>query len=447
MTKITFMGAGSSVFAKNIIGDCLLTESLKDAQYALYDIDQDRLDEAHRMAVNLNNTLNGGKADIIPYLAVRNRRTALRGADFVICTIQVGGYEPSTVVDFDIPRKYGLGMTMGDTAGIGAIFRALRTVKILEGFANDVRAVCPNALFLNYTAPMGTLTGYLLRKGGIRCVGLCNSVQTAVSTLLSELELDQKYSQVTWKAAGVNQMSWLLSIAKNGKDLYPEIKKAADKKNRAARKKDGEKHDDMVRFEIMRHFGYYPTGSSDELAEMLPYFLRGASPELTEELNVHTEKYPAICVENISQWRKMRDEVLAKKKLTHTKSLEYAAPIMDAILTDRPFEIHGNILNNGLIDNLPSNAVVEVPCMVNRNGVQGCRIGELPIVCATLNQLQINTQLLTIEAAHTHSRELVYQAAMLDPHLASELPLDEIRALCDDLFDAHTRDGMITDYA
>ena len=446
MTKITFMGAGSTVFAKNIIGDCMLTESLRDAEFALYDIDSERLSESHKMLMNLNANINKGRAKITPYLAVRNRRAALRGADFVINAIQVGGYEPSTVIDFEIPKKYGLRQTIGDTIGIGGIFRALRTIKVLEGFANDVRAVCPNAWFLNYTNPMSILTGYLIRKGGVKCVGLCHSVQVCAETLLKELDLWEKYNPVKWKIAGINHMSWLLEISKNGKDLYPEIKKAAEKMNRVARKKDGEKHHDMVRFEILKHFGYYNTESSEHTAEYHPYFIKSKYPELIEEFNIPLDEYPRRCVKQIENWRKQRDDVINNAKLTHRRTMEYGSYIMDSILTNTPCEIGGNILNNGLITNLPSDAVVEVPCLVNRNGVQGCYVGALPLACAALNMTHINVHNLVIEAAVKHSRSLVYQAAMLDPHTRSELSLDEIRSMCDDLFDAHTRDGMITDF-
>lgn len=447
MTKITFMGAGSSYYAKNILGDCLLTESLCDAQYALYDIDPDRLKESHRMLSNLNATMNKGRAQITSFLAVRNRRAALRGADFVINAIQVGGYEPSTVADFEIPQKYGLNQTYGDTVGIGGIFRALRTIKILEGFANDVRAVCPHAWFLNYTNPMSILTGYLIRKGGIKCVGLSNTVQVCVESLLKGLDLWDKYNPVTWKVAGVNNLAWLIEIFKHGKDLYPEIRKAADKKNRIARKKDGEKHDDMVRMEILRHFGYYCTASSEKSADLFPYFIKKQYPSLAEEFNIKLNEYPNKCVELINSWRQMRDDVLNDIKLSHTMSNEYASHIMNSIVTDSPCEVNGNILNDGLITNLPAEAIVEVPCLVNRNGVQGCHVGALPLACAALDMTHVNVHLLTIEAAEKHSRNLVYQAAMLDPHTSSELSLDEIKELCDDLFDAHTRDGMITDYA
>ena len=446
MTKITFMGAGSTVFAKNIIGDSFLTESLRDAEFALYDIAADRLNESYNMLNNLNANINANRAKVKPYLGVKNRRAALRGADFVINAIQVGGYEPATVIDFEIPKKYNLRQTIGDTLGIGGIFRALRTINVLQGFVEDIQAVCPEAWFLNYSNPMSILTGYLIRKGGLKCVGLCHSVQVCAERLLKELDLWDKYNPVTWKIAGINHMAWLLEISKNGKDLYPEIKKAAAKMNRAARKKDGKKHYDMVRFEILRHFGYYNTESSEHTAEYHPYFIKSRYPELIEELNIPLDEYPRRCVEQIEKWHEMRDEVTNNQKLTHDKTNEYGSRIMDSIVTDTPREIGGNVLNHGLITNLPDDAIVEVPCLVNRNGVQGCYVGNLPLACAALNMTHINVHKLVIEAAVTHSRSLVYQAAMLDPHTRAELSLDDIKSLCDDLFEAHTREGLIPDY-
>lgn len=446
MTKITFMGAGSTVFAKNIIGDCLLTDSLRDAQFALYDIDAERLKESKMMLDNLNANINGNRASINTYLGLRNRRAALRGADFVINAIQVGGYEPSTVVDFEIPKRYGLEQTIADTLGIGGIFRALRTIPVLEGFANDMRAVCPNAWMLNYTNPMSILTGYLLRHCGIKVVGLCHSVQVCASHLLKSLDLWEKYQPVTWRVAGINHMAWLLDISKDGKDLYPEIKKAAEKKNRNARKKDGVKHNDMVRYEIMRNFGYYNTESSEHTAEYHPYFIKRQYPELIQEFNIPLDEYPRRCINQIAGWRKQRDEIVHNKKLSHQRTHEYGSYIMESIVCDKPYEIGGNVLNNGLISNLPAEAVVEVPCLVNRNGVQGCHVGALPLQCAALNMTHVNVHLLTIEAAVTRSRDLVYQAAMLDPHTRAELSLDDIRHLCDDLIEAHDRDGMLPEY-
>ncbi len=446
MTKIAFMGAGSTVFAKNLIGDCFLTDCLKDSTIALYDIDSDRLHESKLMLENLNTNINGGRATITTHHGVKQRKAALKDADFVINAIQVGGYEPSTVHDFEIPKKYGLRQTIGDTLGIGGIFRGLRTIHVVEGFANDIKTVCPNALFLNYTNPMSIVTGYLQRICQLKCVGLCHSVQVCASNLLKELDIYDKYWPVTWKIAGINHMAWLLDIEKDGKSLYPEIRKLAEKKNRAARKPDGTKHGDMVRFEILKHFGYYNTESSEHTAEYHPYFIKAANEALISEFNIPLDEYLRRCKNQITEWNQRRDEIVHNAKLTHTKTREYGAAIMEAILTDNPIEIGGNIINHGLIPNLPDEACVEVPCLVNRNGVQGCQVGPLPTQLAALNMTHINVHFLTIEAALKRSRQLVYQAAMLDPHTRAELTLDKIREMCDDLFEAHIQDGILPEY-
>ncbi len=437
MTKITFMGAGSTVFAKNIIGDCLLTESLRDAQIALYDIDHERLKDSKMMLDNLNANINDNRAEITAHLGLKNRRSALRGADFVINAVQIGGYEPSTVVDFEIPKKYGLRQTIGDTLGIGGIFRALRTIPVLEGFANDMKVVCPDAWFLNYTNPMSILTGYLLRYCGIKVVGLCHSVQSCVPSLLRDLDLYDKYYPVTWKIAGINHMSWLLDIHKGERDLYPEIKRAAEKKNRAARKKDAPKHHDMVRYEIMKHFGYYNTESSEHTAEYHPYFIKSQYPDMIEEFNIPLDEYPRRCVRQIEEWKERGHELTKNPLLSHKRTKEYASYIMEAMETGIPTRIGGNVLNRGLITNLPQNACVEVPCLVDRNGVQPTVIGDLPEQCAALNRTNINVQLLAIEAARTLKKDYIYQAVMLDPHAGAELSMDDIVAMCDEMLEAH----------
>ena len=446
MTKITFMGAGSTVFAKNIIGDCFLTDCLHDCNVALYDIDPERLHESKLMLENLNANINDNRATITTHLGAKQRKAALKDADFVINAIQVGGYEPSTVADFEIPKKYGLRQTIGDTLGIGGIFRGLRTIHVLDGFANDIKAACPNAWFLNYTNPMSIVTGYLQRICGIKAVGLCHSVQVCASNLLKELDIYDKYWPVKWRIAGINHMAWLLEIEKDGKSLYPEIRKLAERKNRAARKPDGEKHNDMVRFEILKHFGYYNTESSEHTAEYHPYFIKANREDLIQEFNIPLDEYPRRCQNQIAAWYRQRNDIVHNAKLTHTRTHEYGSHIIEAMLTDVPIEIGGNVINNGLISNLPPEACVEVPCLVNRNGVQGCQVGALPPQLAALNMTHINVHFLTIEAAIHKSRSLAYQAAMLDPHTRSELTLDKIREMCDDLFDAHIRDGILPEY-
>lgn len=442
MPKITFMGAGSTVFAKNILGDCMLSEPLREAHIALYDINAERLTESKTMLENLNQSINQSRAHITAHLGVENRKEALQNAKYVVNAIQVGGYEPSTVIDFEIPKKYGLRQTIADTLGIGGIFRALRTIPVCLDFARDMEEVCPNAWFLNYVNPMAMVTGAMLRASGIRTVGLCHSVQVCARGLLRRVGLLESFKNLQWKIAGINHQAWLLEITDGGKDLYPEIKQRAAEMNRRAREKDAPKHDDMVRFELMRHFGYYVTESSEHSAEYMPYWIKRLYPELIEEFNIPLDEYPRRCIKQIEEWKQRSHELVHDKNLTHRRSDEYGSHIMEAMETDVPFRIGGNILNHGLITNLPDKAVVEVPCLVDRNGVQGCYVGDLPEQCAALNRTNINVQLLTIEAALTRNRDAVYQAAMLDPHTAAELTLDQIRHLCDDMIAAHGMNPM-----
>ena len=436
MAKITFVGAGSTIFAKNVLGDCLLTEALSDSTIALYDIDGERLEESKLMLDNLNKNINGGRAKIEAYLGVEQRIEALSGADYVINAIQVGGYEPSTVIDFEIPKKYGLRQTIGDTLGIGGIFRALRTIPVLLDIAEDMKKVCPDAWFLNYSNPMAMLTGALLRKG-IKTVGLCHSVQVCADELLEGVGMKDEIKELQWKIAGINHQAWLLEISDEGKDIYPEIKKLAAEKNEKSRKNIEEKHGDMVRFEVMKNFGYYITESSEHNAEYMPYFIKGSHPELVEEFNIPLDEYPRRCVEQIKNWKKQKEEIINSKELSHERTHEYGSYIIEAMETDAPTKINGNVVNHGLITNLPNNSIVEVPCLVDKNGVQPIYFGDLPEQCAALNRTNVNVHLLTIEAALTLKKDYIYQAAMLDPHTSSELSIDDIKSLCDDLIEAH----------
>ena len=427
MPKITFMGAGSTVFAKNVLGDSMMTPALENSVIALYDIDANRLGES-KLMLDIINRNNGSKATIEAYLGVENRKDALRGANYVVNAIQVGGYDPCTIIDFEIPKKYGLRQTIADTLGIGGIFRALRTIPVMFDFARDMEEVCPDAWLLNYTNPMAMLTGAMLRGTGVKTVGLCHSVQVCASHLMEGLGMEYDDS-IQWKIAGINHQAWLLEITKDGKDLYPEIKRRA-----AART---EKHDDMVRYEMMKRFGYYVTESSEHNAEYMPYFIKHKYPELIEKFNIPLDEYPRRCINQIAEWEKRRDELLSDGNLTHVRSREYASHIMEAMETNRPYKFGGNVLNNGLITNLPANCCVEVPCLVDKSGVQPVRIGALPEQCAAMNRTNINVQLLTIEAALTKKKDYIYQAAMMDPHTAAELSIDDIIAMCDDLIEAH----------
>lgn len=437
MAKITFMGAGSTVFVKNVIGDSLLTPCLQDADIALYDIDATRLKESQMMLQTLNKNINQGRAKIKGYLGKANMKAALTGADFVVNAIQVGGYDPATIIDFEIPKKYGLRQTIADTLGIGGIFRALRTVPVVLDFTEVMEDVCPNAWFLNYVNPMCMITAGLLRGSNIRGVGLCHSVQGCAHGLLHNLGLDHDMSRIRWKIAGINHMSWLLEIERDGKDIYPEIKKLAATKLKEWRKKGAPKNHDMVRLQMMLHFGYYITESSEHNAEYSPYWIKKTHPELIEEFNIPLDEYPRRCIGQIAHWKEQAKEIVHNKALIHHKSGEYAARIMEAIVTDVPYKIGGNVMNTGLITNLPKKACVEVSCLVDRNGVQGCYVGDLPEQVAALNMTNINTQILTVDAILSGKKEGVYHAAMLDPHTSSELTLDEIRSMCDELFKAH----------
>ena len=434
MPKITFMGAGSTVFAKNVLGDSMMTPALAESVIALYDIDEKRLNESKLMLDNIN-VNNGSKAKIETYLGVENRKDALRGANYVVNAIQVGGYEPCTVTDFEIPKKYGLRQTIADTLGIGGIFRSLRTIPVLFDFARDMEEVCPDAWFLNYTNPMAMLSGAMQRYTGVKTVGLCHSVQACTSGLMKGLGMEYDDS-VQWKIAGINHQAWLLEVTKDGVDLYPEIKRRA-----AART---EKHNDMVRYEIMKRFGYYVTESSEHNSEYMPYFIKDKYPELIDRFNIPLDEYPRRCIKQIADWEERRESLVHNATLTHERTHEYASYIMEAMETNKPFKFGGNVLNTGLITNLPQNACVEVPCMVDKSGVVPTYIGALPEQCAAMNRTNINVQLLTIEAAVTRKKDYIYQAAMMDPHTASELSIDDIVAMCDDLIAAH--EGWLPEY-
>ncbi len=435
MNKITFIGAGSTVFAKNVLGDCLQVESLQDFDIALYDIDPQRLEDSQLMLENLKRNTPNCKVAITSYLGVEQRKKALSGAKYIINAIQVGGYEPSTVIDFEIPKKYGLRQTIGDTIGIGGLFRALRTIPVLQDIAQDIAEVAPDAWFLNYTNPMSVLTGALLREG-VKTVGLCHSVQVCADTLLKGVGF-RDVKQLAWDIAGINHQGWLLSLRDGDQDLYPEVKALAREKNRLARIAGNEKHNDMIRFEMMEQFGYYLTESSEHSAEYMPYWIKSNYPELIEEFNIPLDEYPRRCIEQIGKWEKQREQLVQNESLTHTRTEEYGSYILEAMETNVPTSIGGNVLNRGIITNLPPKAIVEVPCLVDRNGVQPIYVGDLPEQCAALNRTHVNVHLLTLEAAFTQKRDALYQAAMLDPHTSSELSLDHIRALCDDLIEAH----------
>ena len=434
--KITFMGAGSTVFSKNVLGDTMLCDLFHDVEIALYDIDAQRLEDSYRLIMAMNRSINENRATVKKYLGVDNRREALRGADFVVNAIQVGLYDPCTIIDFEIPKKYGLRQTIADTLGIGGIFRGLRTIHVMKDFARDIEAVCPNAWLLNYTNPMAILSGYMQRYTGVKTVGLCHSVQVCAKSLLKGVGMEEYLPGCVTKIAGINHMAWLLEICdKDGRDLYPEIRRRAREKNAT------EKHSDMVRFDYIEKLGYYCTESSEHNAEYNPFYIKAGREDLIEKFNIPLDEYPRRCVKHIERWAAQREELMNGGDVQHTRSKEYASRIMEAITTGKPIKIGGNVINHGCISNLPPEACVEVPCIVDKNGITPTYVGDLPLQLAAMNASNIYPQLLTIEAARTGKMEYVYQAAMMDPHTGAQLSTDEIVSLCNDLRVAHEAAG------
>lgn len=425
--KITFLGAGSSVFAKNVLGDIILTESIKDIDIALYDIDAERLDDSYNMLMNIINNTARKDIAVKKYCGLENLKQALMGADFAVNAVQVGGYRPATVADFEIPKKYGLKQTIADTLGIGGIFRALRTIPVMKHFADVMAEVCPKVILLNYTNPMSILSGYMQRYTNIKTIGLCHSVQICASMLLENLGMKEYIDNCRWEIAGINHQAWLLKIEDlKGNDLYPAIKERAKDANV-----------DLVRLEILKRFGYYNTESSEHTAEYSPYFIKDKYPELIQRFNIPIDEYLRRCENQILRWGNLRKELADNVNLKHEISNEYACKIIDAFVNDKPYRVHGNVLNKGLITNLPSNACVEVPCMIDGNGINPCIVGDLPEQLAALNRTNINVQLMTVEAAVTLKKDYIYMAAYLDPHTSSELSFDEIKSMCDELIEAH----------
>ena len=392
---------------------------------ALLDIDPVRLADAQRMLTNINQTI-GAEATITSYLA-EDAREALAGADFVVNAIRVGRYEPSVVIDFEIPKRYGLRQTIGDTVGIGGIFRALRSIPVMLDYCHVIEEVAPDALMLNYSNPMAMMTGAMLKGSGVKTVGLCHSVQSCAEELCAELDLPT--DDLQWFIAGINHQGWLLTLRRHGEDLYPEVKRRAEMEEYKSK--------DAVRFELMKWFGYYVTESSEHTSEYVPWFIKTRNPELIERFHIPLDEYPRRCRNAIAHWDEVREEVLADKPLDHKRSGEYASYIMESVETGVPLTFGGNVLNTGLITNLPPSACVEVMCVADRNGVTPTFVGDLPPQCAALNRTNINVQEMTIEAALTGRRDYVYQAALLDPHTAAELTIDEIVSMCDDLIEAH----------
>ena len=427
--KITFLGAGSTCFAKNVLGDCLLAEGLPQFDIALLDVDAQRLEESYVLICALRDKYKPA-VTVKKYLATDDKQTeeAFAGATYVVNAIQVGGYEPCTVTDFEIPKKYGLRQTIADTLGIGGIFRGLRTIPVMKKYADVMEKVCPNVLFLNYTNPMSILSGYMQRNTKIRTVGLCHSCQVVVSGINASLGL-QELNDAKFTLAGINHMCWLLTLQdKDGNDLYPLFKK---------RFNEVQPEWDLVRLEMMNRFGYYNTESSEHTAEYHPYFIKKDHPELIEKWNIPLDEYPRRCVNQIKGWQELKEKIMLPENVVHERSREYASRIIEACETGVPYKIYGNVQNTNLITNLPPNACVEVPIMIDKNGLNPCYVGALPDQLAGLNAQHIAVHNMVIKAAETLKKEYIYMAAYLDPHTRDQLTFDEIKSLCDDLIAAH----------
>ena len=453
MTKISFIGAGSTVFAKNLMGDILSYPELQDVTISLHDIDEERLRTSEIVANNIAQTLG-----VRPTIeATTDRRRSLDGADYAISMIQVAGYKPGTVVDFEVPKKYGLRQTIADTLGIGGIMRGLRTIPVLLDMCYDMEEVCPDVTFLQYVNPMAMNCWAISRATTIKTVGLCHSVQGTAMQLCRDIGVP--YDEINYVCAGINHMAFYLTFVRDGVDLYPLIRDVLD---------EGRAPDwNLVRYELFKRVGYFVTESSEHFAEYVPWFIKRDRPELIEEFNIPLDEYIRRCEVQITGWDFMRQKLetpdadltdaFAKamaqagvaeehmplvvnnfENLNEVKrSHEYGSLIIHSMETGEPRVIYGNVPNDGLIDNLPAGCCVEVPCLVDKNGVQPTKIGALPPHLAALMQTNINVQALTVEAALTGKREHIYHAAMLDPHTAAELSLDQIWALVDDLIDAH----------
>jgi alpha-galactosidase len=428
MPKITFIGAGSTVFAKNLMGDILSFPELANSTITLFDIDQARLSSSEIVAHKVAQTL-GVKPTIE---TTTDRRAALDGADYAICMIQVAGYKPGTVVDFEIPKKYGLRQTIADTLGIGGIMRALRTIPVLLDMCREMEELCPEVTFLNYVNPMAMNCWAISRASAIKTVGLCHSVQGTAMELARDIGVP--IGEINYRCAGINHMAFYLNFERksdNGvEDLYPRIRQVIEQKQVP--------NWNRVRYEMFKRLGYFVTESSEHFSEYVPWFIKRDRPDMIEEFNIPLDEYIRRCEAQIAGWERLRRELEdPSKTLTVKRSHEYGSLIIASLETGEPRVVYGNVPNDGLIENLPSGCCVEVPCLVDKNGIQPTRIGQLPPHLAALMQTNINVQALTVEAALTQKREHIYHAAMLDPHTAAELSLEQIWSLVDDLIEAH----------
>jgi len=450
MQKIAIIGAGSVTFAKKLVNDMLFLDAFRDAEFRLMDIDRDRLDFAHKTMEVVNAKRDAGAT----FISTADRIEALDGADFVITMIQVGG-DDATQVDFDVCRRNGLKLVIGDSMGVPGISRALRTIPVMLDICRDMERVCPDALLLNYTNPMGMLHAAMLRGSAIESVGLCHGVFGTARKLARFI--DVPFERVTYLCAGINHLAFFLKYEVDGKDAYPLIRKAFDTTH---------KNEELVRQEMFRRFGYFMTESSFHLSEYVPYFIK--SEESIRDYDIAIDEYLLRSAENVEIYEKVdqafkegrnllaeggeiKFKPRSRMRLGHAEygeevqafriadrsSGEYAAGICNAIVTGGLFSLNGNVLNTGLITNLPENACVEVPCMVNANGIQPTHVGAMPPQCAALVQTNLNVQELVTRAVLEEKKEHVYHAALMSPLASAVLSTRQICALVDQLLDAH----------
>lgn len=434
--KITFIGAGSTVFMKNIIGDVLQRPALAGARIALMDINPQRLEESAIVARKLASTL-GAPATVETFT---DQRKALDGAHFVVVAFQIGGYEPCTVTDFEVPKKYGLRQTIADTLGVGGIMRGLRTVPHLWKICEDMLAVCPNAIMLQYVNPMAINTWAIGEKyPDIKQVGLCHSVQGTAMELAHDLDIP--YDEIRYRSAGINHMAFYLEFEHRQPDgsyrnLYPDLVRAY-REGRAPKPGWNPRCPNKVRYEMLTRLGYFVTESSEHFAEYTPYFIKEGREDLIEKFGIPLDEYPKRCIEQVARWKSQAEEYRTAEKIEVKQSKEYASSIINSVWTGEPSVIYGNVRNNGCITSLPFNCAAEVACLVDASGIQPTYVGDLPPQLTALIRTNINVQELTVKALMTENREHIYHAAMMDPHTAAELDLDQIWSLVDELLAAH----------